>query len=450
MNILLVSHFFPPTYNAGTENYTLALAKALSKRGHATRVVCAEGWEAGHAHWNGVTDDRFEGIPVCRLHLNWMKPSDPNRSLYDNAVVESWFDHFLEKNRPDVVHVTSVASLGAGTLRSVHRAGIPLVLTLMDFWFLCPSIQLLRSDGSLCDGIVKPWHCQACLASSSRLFRRINRFLPRRLQPELWGRVCKVSFLTRRRGLRGLLLDVENRQQFLKEMLRCPDLVISHSEFLKHTFSLNGFADVSVLRQGHDLSWLARCREKSAGNLIRFGYLGQIQEIKGVHLLVEAMRRLDSRKPARLDIWGDLTRSPEYVNRLRERARGDSRIIFRGYCRHSDLAAVLIDTDVLVVPSLWYENSPLVIQEAFAAGTPVIASNLGGMSEAITHGVNGLLFERGECLGLAKQMQRLLDEPDLLSRLRKGIPRVKTSDDEAIQIETFYSDLLSHREQVRS
>jgi glycosyltransferase involved in cell wall biosynthesis len=98
-----------------------------------------------------------------------------------------------------------------------------------------------------------------------------------------------------------------------------------------------------------------------------------------------------------------------------------------------------------VVPSVWLENSPFVIKEAFAAGLPVVASNLGGMAEMVSDGHNGLLFEPGDAADLRRALHRLLNEPGLLERLREGIPRVRTIDEDAAWTSAFYGDLWYER-----
>ncbi len=449
MQVLFVSHFLPPVRNAGTENYTLALARALAKRGHAVTAACAEGWDEGPAHWNGATLGDLDGIPVHRLHLNWARADNPNRALYDNPAVERWFDELFSQYKPDIVHVTSLLTLGLGVLRSAHRAEIPLVVTLMDFWFLCPGIQLLRSDMSLCDGRTDPWDCQACLTNRSRPFQLITRILPGPAAPRFWDMASRVPFVTRRRGFRGMLLDVAERKRLVPGHLRLADRVLAHSEAVVRMFARNGFDNVRLLRHGNDLEWRRGYQRTPAGEQVRFGYIGQLDHIKGVHLLIEAFRALNSRSRRSLDIWGDLTRSPEHVSRLRALARDDETISFRGRYERASLGNVLGEIDVLVVPSLWYENSPLVIQEAYAAGIPVIATDLGGMREAVTQGASGLLFERGNARDLAAQMQRVLDEPLLLSALREGIPEVRTSDEEVAEIEALYQELTPARKQSR-
>ena len=102
--------------------------------------------------------------------------------------------------------------------------------------------------------------------------------------------------------------------------------------------------------------------------------------------------------------------------------------------------------DVVVVPSLCYENSPLVIHEAFAAGIPVIATDLGGMRELVQHEVNGLLFERANVQNLAHQLQRITQEAHLLTELRRGIPQVKSVDHEADELVSVYETIATRRQ----
>jgi len=98
--------------------------------------------------------------------------------------------------------------------------------------------------------------------------------------------------------------------------------------------------------------------------------------------------------------------------------------------------------DIVVMPSLWYENSPNIILECFAHRTPVIASNLGGMAELVQHDENGLLFSPGNTQDLANQIQRLLDEPDVVRRLQAGIPPVKGLSQEIDELESIYADII--------
>jgi glycosyltransferase involved in cell wall biosynthesis len=184
---------------------------------------------------------------------------------------------------------------------------------------------------------------------------------------------------------------------------------------------------------------------KTPSQKLRIGYVGQIIPIKGVHILIEAFKKANLEGRAKLEIWGGFEKDPGYVKQLKELVDDNASISLNGRFVHDDIANVFSNIDVLVVPSLWYENAPLVIQEAFAAETPVIATNLGGMAEMVSNEMNGLLFERGNAEDLARQLRRLIEEPGLLEGLRTGIPKVKTTEEEVSELETLYREIVQIR-----
>jgi len=188
-----------------------------------------------------------------------------------------------------------------------------------------------------------------------------------------------------------------------------------------------------------DLPRLEAARlNKAESPHLRIGYLGQIAWHKGVHVLVEAARRIDDPRLS-VDIYGDVNHFPDYASRLKRLAEGDARIRLAGtYAGQNEVGKILQELDVIVVPSIWYENCPNVIQEAFAHRIPVIATNLGGMAEMVSHGKSGLLFRVADAADLTAQLRRLLSDPGLLPALRDGVPAVKTFADEVAEIESVY------------
>ena len=230
MRILYITHFFPPTHNAGTENYTFGLAQAFLRQGHEVHVLCAEGWDVGDRYWNGNSVDEYKGVHVHRIHLNWIKANNPNKVLYDSREVEIWLDKFLKDQDFDLVHVTSTITLGVGILRIVKRLGIPLILTLMDFWFVCPSVQLLRSDESLCDGQTTAWQCQSCLLVNSIYLKKLGiSSIPNSTHSSILGTLLRVNLISKRRGLRGMSLKYEGAQTII-------DFCIISSRRNSHSF----------------------------------------------------------------------------------------------------------------------------------------------------------------------------------------------------------------------
>src|SRR5206468_9824573 len=172
----------------------------------------------------------------------------------------------------------------------------------------------------------------------------------------------------------------------------------------------------------------AREREGTRGSRTRIGFFGQINHFKGADLLLRAMQVVCEEEPdAHLWLHGaNLEIQPqafqdEFGELLADTGRN---VTLAGRFEHADLPRLLADVDWVVVPSRWWENSPLVIQEAFLHGRPVICSDIGGMAEKVTDGVNGLHFRCGDADSLADVMRRAAAQPELWDRLREGIPQV--------------------------
>lgn len=445
MKILLVSNGFPPHQWAGTETYTAGIAGELRARGHHVQVICGGEWTEGAGYWGGAVDEAYDDIPVCRLNVNWTKAPDPFRYLYDNPEVARFLHWFLAETQPDLVHVTSCERLSASVIRVAKAAKVGVVLSLTDFWFLCPRITLLRPDGENCDGQTSAWDCTRCLAQNAKIYRWPRLMLSEAGVGRLINTVSRFSLLTRQRGLRGMIGDMAARKRMLSELFAAADYRITASRFVRDTFLHNGFDQPMKLQPyGHDIGWLDSYPGKRSSSQLRIGFIGQIIEPKGVHLLLQAVALLQAPygEQIAVRIYGNIKKSVEYSNYLLQLAADLKHIEFRGTYHHAQSGAVFAEIDLLVVPSLWYDF-PLIIHEAFAAGTPVIATNLAGMAEAIDHEVNGLLFARGDVEELAAHLRRVLDEPTLLQHLQSGIKPVKTINQEVNELESIYHQVLT-------
>ncbi len=440
--VLLATHFFPPGHPGGTESYTYGLARTLLRKGHAPHVICAEGWGTGDSWLPRFEDSEYEGIPVRRLFWNWERASDPFVQLYDNHATEHEFASYLRDIQPDVVHITSCYALGAGIIRVAHRMGVPVLLTLTDFWFLCPRHTLLRGDGTLCPGPESAVICAKCMAANSRVFKTLSSVVPPDMVARGLYHLSHYPILARQRGFRGSVGDAPTRFAHLRAVFDDVDVPIAPSRFLRDMFGRNGYPSdrIRYSPYGMDLSWLKSLRPRAAGTPPCFGYIGQIDPLKGVDVLVRAFRLAALPDSVTLDIYGDMTKQPLFADRIRQLAQGCSNIRFKGAFTRSQVADVLSEIDVVVVPSMWYENTPLVIAEAFAAGKPVIATNLGGMSEVVEHGVNGLLFEWGDAAGLANAIRLLGEDPVLREQLARQVPQVRTIEAETEELLWMYRD----------
>jgi len=440
MRVLITVHQFPPHHLGGAEWQAYRIAHWLKEEGHNIRVICVESDTHGPAGQLEYKDELYKGIPVRRLFFNLPLAPDPFRWSFRNPLIEQHLLAYLRDFQPNVLHLISGYLMSGSVISAARSSGIPVVLMPMDFWFLCPRVTLLRRDGTVCDIPTDPAECVLCLCQDKRRYRltaQLTGGLSNRLLRQLW----RSPALLRGMGKGDLLAALQERRSYLREMFGAADLVLSNSRFLKEMLTAHGFhaARFLQLRQGLDTEKWIGGGAKTPAPYLRVGYIGQIARHKGVDVLVRAFKQLRTRGPApRLLLYGNTEQFTSFTRYLRQLIDGDGRIEFAGTFPNERILEVHSGLDVLVVPSIWYENSPNVILEAFAAGTPVIASDRGGLAELVKHEVNGLLFRMGDAADLARQLQRIVDQPALLESLRRGIQPVKTVQEEMTELLQIY------------
>jgi len=452
LRILFVVHGFPPQTLAGTEIYTLNLIRELRDRHdiavlHRVQDPSRENYSLG--------EDEFDRIPVFQI-VNNLDYGGIEETVV-NEKVEEKFRWVLDHFRPDIVHFQHCLHLSVSLVSAARARGIPAVVTLHDYWFICPKVQLIRPDRKVCRTSKPGLVCVGC-STNPRPAIRVARALRAVAPPLMEAGIAAYARLVRRvpRLRRRMLLDaaaLRTRLDAVRRHLDAASMLVSPSQFLKDRYVRYGFATHRILfsRNGLATKGLERVR-KVPSRKVRFAFTGSLLWYKGVDVLLRAFQSVDSNR-AELAIWGDYEKNPEARRHFEEELRPiecSPSVRFMGAFRNDDLGAVYAQTDVLVVPSIWYENSPLTIQEAFAARTPVIASRLGAMKDLVRDGVNGLLFAPGDPADLAARMQRIVEEPRLLDRLRKGIPGVKTIGVNAVELEALYRQAICSLGGVRS
>lgn len=420
MRIVQVVHQFLPQHVAGTEIYTFSLAKGLRDRGHEVWIYTKEEVPPGAS--STERDDQYEGFPVRRILVDWhrRRGSGPvwafRRSLSDPAVDRA-FDRFLHECRPDLVHFQHTVGLSTTMVDVAKRRRLPVVFTLHDYWYLCHRTQLLTSALGMCEGPGSGATCALCIQHPLVTNRRGEMVL------RWMGRLAGIY-----------------RTHFMRRHLLQADLVIAPSRFLRQRFIAHGVSPEKIIGLPHGLALdLFKGFQKRPAERLRIGFIGSIIVHKGVHLLIEAFRRLQSHE-AELLIYGEMAVSPEYTRQLQEKAAGHP-IRFMGGFHNDEIAEILGGLDVLVVPSIWPENAPLTILEALAVRVPVIASRVGGIPELVHDGSNGLLFEVGSVDSLTSVLRRVAAEPDLIERLRESDTEARSIQRHATEMERLYLSL---------
>ena len=432
MHVLQVSPHLPPRFLGGVEVYTQHLMRHLAARGHQVQGVAVDAVATGAADGCAASADRADDVEIHRLTVT-MPASRPFHLLYDHPPTEAWFEQHLRASRPDVMHVQSGYLLGAPALAAARRTGTPVVLTLHDYWFACPRVTLLHPSGEICSGPERAAKCAWCLTADQRRVRLLDTLLGGRPSR------AKDRSLAWRALVGGPTAPIDRRRARLADLLASARLVLAPTRFVAEQVAAIGYPAERVRASRCGIPAMPRRRQR-AGATLRLSFIGQLAPHKGVHLLVAAVRALPDR-PITLDIHGPLTPYPDYVATLRGLAGDDARITFHGPYRREALPELFAASDAVVVPSVWHEVAALVIQEAQAAGVPVVASALGGSPELIADGVDGLLFDPADPGALGRQLARLLDEPGLLERLEAAAPRPRTTDEEVTALLALYDDV---------
>jgi glycosyltransferase involved in cell wall biosynthesis len=422
LRILLTSHQFLPKSSGGTEILTRDTGLEMLRRGHEVHVLTVDPGATGESV--DVSHEAYDylGLKVHALRLPQLGSSKVNiRSEYDNDLVAEHVRRYARQIEPDAVHMFHLARLSGAVIDVFRELRVPLAYTPTDFWAICARNTLMKPSGELSTG-------PDDISSNCLECRDVERYLPPR---ELPGATDKRAFY--RKIAQRALAKQENehpgmelvramlaRTESLRKRVNSLDAILVPTKLVQRMFAANGIdpgimtlssygIDVSGFRQG-------RRRHPRSGEL-RVGYIGSIRRMKGLHLLLEAFGRLRGDDGFTLRVCGGLRSYPDYAREVYEMAGDDPRVNFAGTFPNEKMADELGKIDVLVVPSVWYENTPLVIYSAFAAGIPVVATNLEGMAEVVRHEENGLLFERGNPEDLAHQLKRLANEPGLLAGL---------------------------------
>lgn len=432
MRVLHAIHDFLPRHQAGSELYAWQLAREQRRR-HDVRILCAE-YDRARADLSVATRE-YEGVPVVELVNNWAFSSFAES--YRSERVGAVLARVLDDVAPDVLHVHSLLNLTMDLPALAARRGIPTVATLHDFTLVCPSggQRIHRAEEHVCHEI-DPDRCRRCFVQSH---------FHAQMAPHVARGDGLLGWLRARLGGPGAAPlrreEIEQRLDYVREAARHVDLLVAPSRALAEDLVRFGVSGERLRVSDYGFAPIDRAPRRAAGGPLRIGYVGTLVWHKGVHVLLEAARRL-RRGRFEVELFGETGTFPGYVSELRRLADGLP-VRFAGPFAAGDAARVYAGLDVLVVPSLWPENSPLVLHEAFMAGVPVVAARTGGIPELVRDG--GLLYPPFSAAALAAVLQGLIDEPERLRTLAAASPPVKTIAAEAAEWDGRYAEAVERR-----
>jgi glycosyltransferase involved in cell wall biosynthesis len=413
--VLYVLHNHPSIRPGGSESYALELYEAMKETEWEPQLVARIGPDVA------LQRSARPGTPFSALD------SDPNQyfffteergfdyfmmTAFEKSLYTVFFADFLRATKPDVVHFHHTFFMGMDLVTITRRVlpEVPIVYTLHEYLPICHRQgQLLRTSGELCLE-ASPRRCHECFPDISEQY-----------------------FFLRERFAKGHFAQV--------------DLFLAPSRFLLERYVDWGIPPDRIRFEDYGRRPQLRVEaEDREGPRNRFAYFGQASPYKGLQVLLNAMPLVRDDHPdvrlrlhsANLEIQLESWR--EEFPALLEAA--GNMVTFEGAYDHDLLPRLMAETDWVIVPSLWWENSPLVIQEALMHGRPVICSDVGGMAEKVENEVSGLHFRRGDPVSLAATIGRAASTPGLWERLRAGIPPVYGMDEHLASLTTTYDELL--------
>ncbi len=424
MRILQVAHQLPPRFTAGTEVYTLRLAKALTQLGHDVHLVSGD--DSGLTRPGTLRDGSIEGLPHTFVGVDRVAAT-AEETLFPPAT-RGVLAPLVATFRPDVIHVQHLRHLGFHVFDGAPR--VRLVMTLHDHWLACARDgQLLDARGRPCPGAT-PERCRACLdgfrfglgRGEAAVARTMSRFGIRSGSfPARWLRSGALALRRLRSPSTSASYDLEARRAAVGALAASTDRFIAPSRHVADALTAFGLPaeKMVVIPHGVDADPGFRAVPAAAGAPLRIGYMGTVAPPKGLHVLVAAFSRLGPGE-ATLRVHGRTDLRPEYVSSVVGGGLPPG-VTIEGAFRPDEAPRRLAEIDVLVVPSIWPDNHPLTITEALAHRVPVVASALGGIPEIVKDGVNGRLVPPGDPGALAEVLAGLARDRVELARLRAGI-----------------------------
>lgn len=397
--VLIIIHENFLTNKGGVENYALNLYEAFRKK------------------------DDFDFFYLCRVNTKnrgvgeiWQDNSKKNLyyiNLRDGNVYslvdfrfDKSFENFLLSLIPDVVHFQHYLHFSLSWF-SIIKKSLPktkIILTIHEFLAICPnSGQMIKTK----------WQKnKLCYKSNVSDCSKCFPYMPKKV--------------------------LEKRKKYVDEYFDFVDLFISPSKFVLERH-VNYGIDKNKIIYSENGQNVFEAKNKTSTLKLKLLYVGQINEFKGLHLLLDSMKKLVDKDIA-LSIYGKF-QDNDYKKKIEKIISSLSNVKYYGPYQRNELSDIFASNDLLIVPSVWWENSPLVIQESFIAKTPVLCSNIGGMREKVTNGFNGMHFKTGDTEDLTKKIMSVYLNRDILKKLTKNIKPVKSIESNCDELISIYKTI---------
>ena len=405
MNILYLIHQFYPNHHSGTERVIFETASYMQKLGcQVTILTYSYEDDVTYPHQMNellYKEFMFEGLKVIAVKSNDLEYNAGYLIGSESAV----YEFLIKKINPDIIHVGHLINMN-GFLQAGIRQDIPYLLSLTDFWLICHQAQMLHKNGECCAG------------------------------PE-GGKQCKLT-------CSGLEKEYyEKRFEQASEILQNSSANIVSSKFLRNMMehSIENFKSIYI-PYGLNFAYLSiknKLYDKNSKLNILFS--GTLSEHKGIKIAIKAFKRLKN-KNIYLNIYGDGPLK-EYVISV---SKSESNINYLGTYSKKDTKILIEENDLILVPSIWYENNPIILQEMIAANLPPIVSNIGSLTEMVDDLKTGFVFTAGSSSDLRKVIEQIASNMGQLNEIKKNMYKnykIITIEQQCLAYRELYTQILN-------
>lgn len=419
-----------PPLLGGVDVYANRMRRAFERLGHEVVILSVDMKSSENQHREAVTlsTEIYDGVKIYRINISDQRP---NQKFFDNGY-DPEIGHlvkglFLEQ-KPDLYIVMNFYMLTLAPVGVAKELKIPVVHIATDFVPICRRSTFIRWDNKPCPTGESIKSCAACFVShhipgraiSSILNQLPEKTIIRRAKNTGSHRFPSPSWLLKPYWKQVSIMD--ERLKILQPLRDKIDLVLTPTTFTYRIFQTHGFNPERVYHFPFGIETdppMPEENDNHSAKNVRFLFIGRFQPYKGAHLLVEAFNNLRAPKRATLTLYGTPNGYESYFQNLKSRMASNEAIKYGGVLAPTELRHAFSDADFFVLPSTWHENSPLILLDALQSNTPVIASDVGGVTDLIKDGINGLLFPMGDKHALQKVMQKVVDDPTLAKKLKK-------------------------------
>ena len=437
VSVLHVPYTFFPDAAGGTEIYVAELIAAMGDS-NFRGMVAAPGPQNTESQHGKIAVYRFQRDARQRLAYAYGEP--------DEVAADS-FRNLVQRLRPDIVHLHAhTAAVSERIADIAHESGAQLVFTYHTPTVSCLRGTMMYMGTAPCDGVLDVTRCTVCTLQKHGLPAPLGNIVGR-LPKSVGAGLADLGLAGRTQTALRLRQNAEDAQRRFASLMGKADCVVAVCQWVKDVLLANGVpeAKLALCRQGFS-GVIAPSVQQAPGTAphrregpLRLAYAGRIDPVKGLDVVIEALKLIPDASVV-LDIYGIVQPGSEnYVSALQSGA--DHRVRFQPSLARDAVSDVMARYDFVVVPSRWLETGPLVVYEAFASGTPVLGSRLGGIAELVSDGTDGILIAPDDPSAWAAIIAKCAEDRSHADRLRAGIRPPRTMVDVANEMAQLYSRL---------